>query len=178
MRELGTNRDVKEITEMKIFGKTIPEYVSFAKGILILALVVGLARLVLSLAGVANSADRFLSLTAVMLIGLLYFSVRVHTTGFGSYLQLLPVLALQWIVSQCIIIAGIMIAITTSKDNIFSAPEFSPNKIDGRNWGHAAAHLVVMVTLPLISWLIGCLIMFITKKIAGGGEHKVKAAGA
>ena len=162
---------------MKIFGKTISEYVSFAKGILILVLVVGLARLVLSLAGVSNSADKFLSLTAVMLIGLLYFSVRVHTTGFGSYLQLLPVLALQWIVSQSIIIAGIVIAITTSKDNIFSAPEYSP-RADGRNLGHAIAHVIAMVVLPVISWLIGCVIMFITKKIAGGGERKVKAAGA
>ena len=162
---------------MKIFGKTISEYVSFAKGILILVLVVGLARLVLSLAGVSNSADKFLSLTVVMLIGLLYFSVRVHTTGFGSYLQLLPVLALQWIVSQSIIIAGIVIAITTSKDNIFSAPEYSP-RADGRNWGHAIAHLVAMVILPVISWLIGCVIMFITKKIAGGSQQKVKAAGA
>ena len=162
---------------MKIFGKTIPEYVSFAKGILILALVVGLARLVLSLAGVSNSADKFLSLTAVMLIGLVYFSIRVHTTGFGSYIQLLPVLALQWIVSQSIIIAGIVIAITTSKDNIFSAPEYSP-RADGRNLGHAIAHVIAMVVLPVISWLIGCVIMFITKKIAGGSERKVKAAGA
>lgn len=55
---------------MKIFGKTISEYVSFAKGFLILVLLVGLARLVLSLAGVANSVDKFLSLTVLMLIGL------------------------------------------------------------------------------------------------------------
>src|SRR5262244_2084576 len=163
---------------MKIFGKTISEYVSFAKGILILVLVVGLARLVLSLAGVANSADKFLSLTVVMLIGLLYFSIRVHTSGFGSYKQLLPVLALQWIASQSIIIAGIVIAIATSKDNIFSAPEYSPNKADGRNWAHAISHLVVMLVMPILSWLIGCLIMFVTKKITRGGERKVDAARA
>jgi len=113
-----------------------------------------------------------------MLIGLLYFSVRVHTTGFGSYLQLLPVLALQWIVSQSIIIAGIVIAILSSKDNIFSAPEYSPNKADGRNWGHAIAHVVAMLILPIISWLIGCLIMFITKKVTGRSQPKVGAARA
>src|SRR5262245_45746270 len=99
MRDLDRLTDERSALCMKIFGKTISEYVSFAKGILILVLVVGLARLILSLAGVANSADKFLSLTVVMLIGLLYFSIRVHTSGFGSYKQLLPVLALQWIAS-------------------------------------------------------------------------------
>ena len=163
---------------MKIFGKTISEYVSFAKGVLILVLVVGLARLVLSLAGVANSVDKFLSLTVLMLAALLYFSVRVYTTGFGSYKQLLPVLALQWIVAQSIVIAGIVIAIATSKDNIFSAPEYSPNKADGRTWAHAASHLVAMLVLPILSWLIGCLIMFITKKVVRGGERSAGAAGA
>jgi hypothetical protein len=163
---------------MKIFGKTISEYVGFAKGFLILVLLVGLARLVLSLAGVANSVDKFLSLSVLMLVGLVYFSVRVYTSGFGSYKQLLPVLALQWIASQSIIIAGIVIAIATSKDNIFSSPEFSPNRADGRNWAHAISHLVVMLVAPVISWLIGCLIMLITRKIAGGAERKVGAAGA
>jgi hypothetical protein len=163
---------------MKIFGKTISEYVSFQKVFLILVLLVGLARLILSLGGVTNSVDKFLSLSVLLLLGWLFYSVRVYTTGFGSYLQLLPVLWLQWIVAQSIIIAGIVIAITTSKDNIFSSPEFSPNRADGRNWGHAISHLVVMIAVPVVLWLVGCLIMFITKKIAGGGERKVTAAGA
>jgi hypothetical protein len=163
---------------MKIFGKTISEYVNFEKLFLILVLLVGLARLILSLGGVANSVDKYLSLSVLLLLGFLYYSVRVHTTGFGSYKQLLAVLWLQWIVAQMIIIAGIVIAIATSKDNIFSSPEFSPNKADGRNWGHAISHLVVMIVLPVPLWLIGCLIMFITKKIAGEGERKSTAVGA
>src|SRR5215813_1784980 len=177
MRDLEEVTDERRALSMKIFGKTISEYISFAKGILILVLVIGLARLILSLAGVSNSVDKFLSLNVVTLIGIFYFSIRVHTTGFGSYKQLLPVLALQWIASQSIIFAGIVIAIVTSKDNIFSAPEYSP-RADGRNWGHAISHLVAMVVLTIVSWLIGCLIMFITKKIARGGERKVGAARA
>ena len=80
---------------MRIFGKSLSDYVSFEKGFLILVVVVGLARLALSLLGVPNSTAKFVSLTVLLLLGMVYYSVRVHTSGFGSYKQLLPVLALR-----------------------------------------------------------------------------------
>lgn len=163
---------------MRIFGKSLSEYVSFEKGFLILVLVVGVARLVTSLLGVPNSTVKFLSLTVVFLLGMIYYSVRVYTSGFGSYLQLLPVLALQVIVGNCIIIAGIVISILTVKDNIFSAPEFSPGKVDGKTWGHVGGHVVATIIMPFVLWGIGCLIMLVTKKISGGREPKSNVANA
>jgi hypothetical protein len=152
---------------MKIFGKSVSEYVGFEKIFLILVFVVGVARLGLSLAGVPNATVKFLSLTVVFLLGMLYYSVRTYTSGFGSYKQLLPLYALQVIVGNCIVITGIIISIVTSKDNIFSAPEFSPGKVDGKNWGHVGGHVVVTFILPLIMWAIGSLIMLVTKKVSG-----------
>src|SRR5437660_7010775 len=122
-----------------MFGKKLSEYVSFAKPILLLIMIVGIARLALSLGGVQNSAVKWLSISATLFIGLVYFSIRVYTTGFGSYKQLLPLLFLQSVVSQAIIIVGIVIAIETHKDNIFSAPEYSGGG-DGKTWLHVAAH--------------------------------------
>jgi len=168
----------KGAAEMKIFGKSLSNYVRFEGGFLILVLVVGLARLVLSLLGVPNSTAKFLSLTVLFLLGMIYYSVRVYTSGFGSYKQLLPVIALQVISGNCIIIAGIVIAIRTGKDNIFSAPEFSPGKVDGKTWNHAAAHLVATIVLPLVLWGVGSLIMLVTKKLTGGREQKGSEAGA
>ena len=156
---------------MKIFGKTLSEYVSFEKVFLILVLVVGLARLSLSLLGVPNATARFLSITVLFLLGMLYYSVRVHTSGFGSYTQLLPLLALPVILGNCIVISGILIAMLTAKDNIFSAPEYSPNPTAGRTLFHVVGHLVAMVVLPLILWAIGSLIMFVTKKVTGGAKQ-------
>lgn len=161
---------------MRIFGKTLSDYVKFEKELLILILVVGLARLGLSLLGVPNSTTKFLSLTVVLLLGLFYYSVRVYTSGFGSYKQLLAVLELASIVGGCIIIAGIVISILTGKDNIFSAPEYSPNHADGRTWLHAGSHVVAMLVIPLILWLVGSLIMFVTRKITGNREPKAGAA--
>ncbi len=162
---------------MKIFGKSISDYARFESGFLILVLLVGVARLAASLLGVPNAKVKFLSLTVVYLLGMLYYSVRVYTSGFGSYTQLLPVLALQVIVGNSIVIIGIVIGILTGKDNIFTAPEFSPGKVDGKTWGHVGGHAVAMIILPLVLWLIGCLIMFVTKKLTGGKEQKGAAAG-
>lgn len=163
---------------MKIFGKNLCDYVRFERGFLILVLVVGIARLALSLLGVPNSTVRYLSLTVLFLLGMLYYSVSVYTSGFGSYKQLLPVFALPVITGNCIVITGIVIAILTAKDNIFSAPEFSPNKADGKTWGHVAGHVMAMILLPLIMWAVGSLIMFVTKKLTGGREPRSGAASA
>jgi len=151
---------------MKIFGKSISDYLKFEKWFLILILAIGFARLGMSMMDVPNSTTKFLSLTVVLLLGTVFYSVTVHTSGFGSYKQLLPVLEFLSITGGCIIIAGIVISILTGKANIFSAPEYSGGG-DGKTWAHAGAHFVVMFVAPLILWLIGALIMFVTKKITG-----------
>ena len=150
---------------MTIFGKRLSEYFAFCKPFLGLILLVGIARLALSLGGVPNSTAKWFSITAVMWIGVLYYAVRVHTSGFGSYKQLLPICVLQSVAAQAIIVPGIILAIFTGKDNIYSVPEYAFGS-DGKSWLHVAAHLVVGTTVgPLIAWLIGCVLMFATKKL-------------
>jgi len=122
--------------------------------------------------------DKFLSLTVLLLLGMIYYAVRVYTSGFGSYKQLYPIYLLQWFLSQLIIVSGIVIAILTGKDNIFSAAEYSPGKTDGKTWLHAASHLIVIVIMPLIMWALGSLLMFVTKKVTSGREPKPGTAGA
>lgn len=149
---------------MTIFGKPLSEYVAFAKVFLLLIAIVGITRLALSLAGVENATVKWLSISVVSLVGLVYYAIRVHTTGFGSYKQLLALIVIQSIVAQAIIIAGIVIAIFTGRDNIFSAPEYSGGG-DGKTWLHAGAHLLFgVIAGSLLAWLIGSLIMFVTKK--------------
>ncbi|HSE36740.1 MAG TPA: hypothetical protein VLG74_05500 [Blastocatellia bacterium] len=151
---------------MKIFGKSLSEYFRFQKVILWLIVIVGVGRLALSLAGVPISTARWLSITAVIVVGAVYCAIKVHTTGFGSYKQLLPILVIQGVLSQLIVAASIVLAILTNKDNIFSAPEFSGGG-DGKNWGHVGAHLLVgFVIAPLVFWLVGCLILLVLKRVA------------
>jgi hypothetical protein len=160
---------------MTIFGRRPSEYVAFSKLVLGLILVVGIARLALSLGGVSSSVVKWLSMTAVMWIGVLYYSIRVHTSGFGSYKQLLPICVLQSVTAQLIVVPAIILAIFTGHDNIYSLPEYSLGA-DGKTWGHVAAHLLVGTTIgPLIAWLVGCLIMFAAKKMVPK-EKGTKAA--
>ena len=151
---------------MKIFGKSISEYVRFQKVILLLIVIVAVLRLALSLGGVPNSSARWLSITAVIVVGAVYCTLKVHTTGFGTYKHLLPLLMIQGAVSQVLVAGAIALAILTNKDNIFSAPEYSGGG-DGKNWGHVGAHLLVgFVIAPLVFWLVGCLILLVLKKVA------------
>ena len=158
---------------MKIFGKSLSEYVSFEKEFLILTMAVGMGRLILSLSGVPNSSVKWVSLTAVTLLGLFYYSVTVYTRGFGSYKQLLPVLALQVILSNLIIIFAIVLANVTGKENIFSAHEYG-----GGSWGHVRDMFMVMIVSPFVLWGVGCLIMLLTKLVSGRRQPRTGTAGA
>jgi hypothetical protein len=161
---------------MKIFGKGLGEYFAFTKWLIVFVFVVGIVRLALSLGGVPNSTGKWASVTVAFLIGVLCFSVRVHTSGFGSYKQLLPPIWILSVATQAFVAVAIVLAIVTDKSNIFTAPEYS-NGGDGRNWVHAGAHLALGATLaPLVGWLIGSLVMMVTKLVVPG--KGAPAAGA
>lgn len=150
---------------MTIFAKRLSEYVAFCWPFLALILVVGIVRLAISLGGASTSTARWISITAVMWIGVLYYSIKVHTSGFGSYKQLLPICILQGLAAQVIIIPSIILAILTAKDNIYSVPESFFGQ-DGKTWLHVAGHVVGGIIVgPLIGWLVGCAIMFATRKM-------------
>lgn len=160
---------------MTIFGKRLSEYIAFAKLFLGLILIVGILRLVLSLGNAPHWAAQWASITIVAWIGVVYFAIRVHTSGFGSYQHLLPIYVLQGITTQIVVVPSIILAIITGKDNIFSVPENFFGR-DGKTWLHVAGHLVIGTTVaPLISWVIGCVIMFVTKKVASGADTKAAA---
>jgi hypothetical protein len=163
---------------MRMFGKSLSEYIEFQKVILGLILVVGVVRLALSLAGVSVSAAKWFSITAALVIGTVYYGIRVHTRGFGGYKHLLPLSVIQNLLAQVIIVAAIALAIFTGNDNIFSIPEYSGGS-DGKNWGHAGAHLVIAgIALSLVGWLLSSVIMFVTKKVAPGTKGRAAVAGA
>ena len=119
-----------------------------------------------SLGGVPNSTAKWISVTALVGIGVLYYSVRLHTSGFGSYKQLLVISVLLNLAAQVVIIFGIVLAIVTGMPNIYSAPEYAFGS-DGATWSHAAAHLFIGTTAgSVVPWLIGSLVLFIAKKVS------------
>jgi hypothetical protein len=151
---------------MTIFGRRLSEYATFAKPFLILIPVVGIVRLALSLGGTPNSTAKWFSVTALVWIGVLYYAVRVYTSGFGSYRQLLAIAALLNLAAQAVIVFGIVLAIVTGTVNIFSAPEYAFGG-DGKTWLHVGAHLFIGTTVgSLVPWLIGSVVLTLTRKFA------------
>jgi hypothetical protein len=147
---------------MTIFGKPLSEYVSFCKPFLILIPVVGLLKLALSLNGTSNATTWWLSITALTWIAVLYYSVRVHSTAFGSYRHLLVICVLLNLSAQIISILGIVIAILSASDNVFV---FALGEHE-RTWWHVAAHLFFGTTAgSLVAWLGASLVLAVTRKL-------------
>ena len=149
-----------------MFGKTVTQYLAFQKVVLAVIVLAFLARFGLSAAGAPNSVARWVSVTVVLLAGVVYYGVAVHTRGFGGYKQLYPLVLFQSLLGEGLVALAVALAIFTGADNIYTAPEYSGGS-DGKTWFHVVAHLVVAaVVLPLVSWAIGSLIMLVTKKVA------------
>jgi hypothetical protein len=151
-----------------MFGKRISQYLAFQKVWLALIAGVGLARLGLSLAGLPDRTVMFLSMTVVGWAAAVYYGVAVHTKGFGSYKQLLPLMLFQVVLVQAIAVAGILVAIA-GFPNIYAAPEYSgpPFARSPNQWNHALAHLTIGIVVPVLLWWgVASLVLLITKKVA------------
>lgn len=149
-----------------MFGKPVTQYLAFQKVVLAVIVLAFLARLTLSLAGAPNSVAKWISVTVVLLVGVLYYGVAVHTSGFGSYKQLYPLALFQSLLGEGLVALAVALAILTGTDNIYTAPEYSGGG-DGKNWLHVVAHVVIgAVVLPLVSWAVGSLVMLVTRKVA------------
>jgi hypothetical protein len=151
---------------MTIFNKSLSDYVRFVRLFLVLIAIAGVTRLALSLSGSPNATAKWFSMTGLTWIAVVYYSIRVQTTGFGSYKHLLPVLALLNLVAQAIAITGIAIAIFTGHANIFSSPEYAFGG-DGKTWSHLLAHVFVgTIAGSVLPWIVGCGILALTPRLS------------
>jgi hypothetical protein len=157
---------------MIIFGKPLSDYVAFCKPFLVLIPLVGIVRLALSLSGTPDATARWFSMNAALWIALVYYAIRVHTGGFGSYRQLLVICVLLNLSAQVISVVSIVLAILTNTNNVFTAPEAAFGG-DGKTWLHAASHVFVGIPVgSLVLWLIGSLILTVTRKVSGAPARR------
>jgi hypothetical protein len=159
-----------------MFGKSLSEYLTFQKPVLILIAAVWALRLLLSMAGVPVSGARFVSVTGVLVVGALYYGWAVGRKGFGSFKQLYGLNLVQGVFSQTLVALAIVLAIVIGRDNLYTIPEFYPPAQgigvlglplppDGKNFGHAIEHIVVAgaIGFPIIGWLLGSLVLLATR---------------
>jgi hypothetical protein len=107
-------------------------------------------------------------MTVLGWVAVLYYGVAVHTKGFGSYKQLLPLMLFQVVLVQAIAVLGILLAIA-GYPNIYAAPEYSgpPFARSANQWSHALAHLTIGIVVPVLLWWgVASLVLLITKRLA------------
>ena len=144
---------------MPLFGMTLNDYLGYAKFVIIVTVAVGVVRLALSLADAGSIAVWF-SLNVVGLLAMIYFAVSVHTSGFGSYKQLLVLLLIQGVVSQVTIGLGVAVTPLTGIETVYSQAEMAGVT---NPWIHAGSHVVIAPLFAGIGWIPAAVIMFVTK---------------
>jgi hypothetical protein len=161
--------------EDDMFGKRLSEYLDFQKLILGLLATVGLARLGLSLAGLPDTTVAWLSMNVVAWAGALYYGVAVHTKGFGSYKQILPLGIFQTVLQQGIAVLGILLALG-GYPNIYAAPEFSFGAQS--QWIHLLSHVTIgIVVPPFLLWGVASLVLLVTKRVVTRAPSHGQAIG-
>lgn len=155
-----------------MFGKTLSEFLAFQKWFLVAIAAVGAVRLLLSLAGVADSTTSWLSMQALWLGGFFYYSVAVHTKGFGGHKHILLLLFNQTVLVQVIAILGIAIAMVTGHGNVFTA--HVKGGFEGRSWGHAGGHVIGTLVFPPLFWLLSWPLFALTRRLAPRDEQPAR----
>ena len=117
------------------------------KGFIAAILMVGVIRFAMSVAGLPNSTVKYMSMTAVMLAGAIYFAVttRTHTERLkDAFLLILPYLTIE--------VLSLSYTWITGHQTIFHAEEYSLGFDVGY---HTIGHLVGGLTWePLILFVL------------------------
>jgi hypothetical protein len=146
-----------------MFGKGASDYLRFQRAVLVALVVVGLARIVLSVMGVPSSVVRWFSLNLVAFPAAFYYGWATWRRGFGSYRQVLGLAFFRALVFHGVAILGILLAIA-GFPNLFAAPEFGGGP-DTNQWLHIAAHLAVGIpATSLIWWALGSIALAVTRR--------------
>lgn len=146
-----------------MFGKSYTEYLRFQTPFLIALVVMGFARLSLSIGGAPNEVVRYFSMNMVFLAGTVYYGLKVGRSGFGTYRHLLPLIFNQSLVIHTMAVLGIALS-ANGFPNVFDAPEFRGPGSTPETTAllHALSHVFIGMTVgTLVSWGVGSLVMLI-----------------
>lgn len=150
---------------MKIFGRTLGEYISLLTPLFGLIAAVWALRLVLAAAGAPLALVRVVSVTVAGTLTVLLAAVMIHTRRFGSYSRLIVAVFLLVLWEQILIASAIAFAMATGRQNIYTAAEFSLH-LEGHQLQHLVAHLTFGVGFgTLFGAAIGCVLLFMIKRL-------------
>ncbi len=145
---------------MKLFNRPFGEYYQFAKvGVYLLAAMAVIRFVLKPMTGLAyDKVTHFASVTNLMILLMIYFTIRARASGFGSYRDFLgvgTVLGLSW---AALTIIGIAVDEFGGIDTYYTDLAHGG---DQSSWIHMGGHALGGVVFSLILWGIGSLVNFL-----------------
>jgi hypothetical protein len=147
---------------MKLFNRPLSEYCRFTKvGIYLLALVSVVRFLMKPVFNIPYAeGTHFTSVTILMPILMIVYTIRARSAGLGSYRDLLGIAAALALSTAAFIIVGIAV------DTLGGIETYYTDLAHGGNlnqWLHVGGHILVTgVGFSLILWGIGSLVHLVT----------------
>jgi len=145
---------------MKLFNKSFGEYWQFAKtGAYLLAAMAVIRFILKPMTGLSyGQVTHFASVTNLMILLMLFYTIRARSSGFNTYRDLLGVAAVLGLSWGALTIIGIAVdefgGIDTYYTDLAHGGDQSP-------WRHMGGHAIVSVVFSLILWGIGSLVNFV-----------------
>jgi hypothetical protein len=147
---------------MKLFNRPFGEYLQFAKvGVYLLALVSVVRFLMKPVFNIPYAqGTHFTSVTILMPILMIVYTLRAGTAGLGSYRDLLGIAAALAISTMVFIILGIAVDTLGGIETYYTDPEHGGNI---NQWLHVGGHILVTgVGFSLFLWGVGSLVHLAT----------------
>jgi hypothetical protein len=107
---------------------------------------------------------RWVSINIVLLVGLVYCSIAVHTTGFGSDKQLLALLLVQGFWRTCSSFRRSRLELLRESIARLPRPR-SQEEATESSGGHVIAHAFGGFVFAVGAWILAAPILFVTKRI-------------
>jgi len=149
---------------MKLFGYRLSDYLRLLAPLFGLIAAVWALRLVVDAAGASPGVVRLVSVTLATTASVLLAVVLIHTRRFGGYPNVVIAVGLLVLCAQVLIVVAIAFSTLTHTQNVYSAPEFTPQHLSQA--GHIAGHLTFGVGFSvLIGSAVGCLFLWLLKKL-------------
>jgi len=143
---------------MNLFGKSVRDYLSFARTGMILIIVMGVIRFAVGASGVPyERATHLVSLTILVSLLAVVYGQRAAARGFGGYRHLLPIVFILSASMYGFIILAILVEGLGGIQGYFHAPGMGL-AAPGMSVGiHIGGQLIAMVVLTLVLWGLASL---------------------
>lgn len=159
---------------MRVSGKTIKEHIQLLTPLFGIIAAVWALRFFLGQIGAPYWLIQPFSVTLIVPVCIILMTLLIRVKRFGGYPSVIVGAFFLVVWSQLLIVAAILISVFGGVDNIFAAPEFSPQN-DPYHRNHIIGHLTFGIgLLTLFSSLMGCVILFMLRRINPRNQRRKK----